>query len=167
MANLEMEEPGSEAGAEIRARLRELAAMKAKRQRELEAAERALTGQPNPDTATSLLDLLPCLQVGAELLREQSFRELLEALHFGERFNPQPKALSVRVVLHPDLLTPPERPQASPLCQCTKPCRVSHRGAPSPGPAETHRCHVRWSKNPYCRRVRMKDTNSRNLTRCP
>ncbi len=71
--------------------------------------------QPDPDTAVSLLDLLPCLQVGAELLREESFRELFEALHFDARFDPQRKALSVRVVLHPDLLTSPERPQASPL----------------------------------------------------
>ncbi len=69
MANLEIEEPGSEAAGEIRARLRELAAMKARRQRELEAAERAVTGQPDPDTATTLLDRL---QVSAELLREES-----------------------------------------------------------------------------------------------
>src|SRR6266542_6182545 len=89
--------------------------MKARRQRELEAAERAVTGQPDPDTATTLLDLLPCLQVSAELLREESFRELLEALHFDARFDPQRKALGIRVVLHPDLLTPPERPQTSPL----------------------------------------------------
>ena len=115
MANLEIEEPGSEAAGEIRARLRELAAMKARRQRELEAAERAGIGQPDPDTATTLLDLLPCLQVSAELLREESFRELLEALHFDARFDPQRKALGIRVVLHPDLLTPPERPQTSPL----------------------------------------------------
>ncbi len=69
MANLEIEEPGSEAAGEIRARLRELAAMKARTQRELEAAERAVTGQPDPDTATTLLDRL---QVSAELLREES-----------------------------------------------------------------------------------------------
>jgi len=46
--------------------------------------------------------------------QRQSFRELLEVLCFDACFDPQRKALSVRVVLHPDLLTLAERPQLSP-----------------------------------------------------
>ncbi len=60
MANLEALEADTEAAAEIRGRLRELASIKGRRERELEVAERGLAAQPDPDQARQLVDLLPC-----------------------------------------------------------------------------------------------------------
>lgn len=114
MDNLEREDPDGEAAEEIRTRLRELARTKARKQRELEAAERALAGRPDPGTARAFLDMLPLLEVDARMLEKQSFRQLLEALSFEARFDPVRKELAVRVVLHPDFLVPGEASAASP-----------------------------------------------------
>lgn len=116
MANLEREDPDGEAAEEIRSRLRELARTKTKtrKQRELEAAGRALAGRPDPETAQSLLDLVPLLEVDARMLEKESFRQLLEALSFEARFDPGRKELAVRVVLHPELVVPGEASAASP-----------------------------------------------------
>ena len=114
MANLEIEEPGSEAAGEIRARLRELAAMKARTQRELEAAERAVTGQPDPDTATTLLDRL---QVSAELLREESCWRRSISMRAS---TPQRKARDPRGAA-PGSADPTRAPaNRHPFCQCPR-----------------------------------------------
>jgi hypothetical protein len=104
MANLEAVEADTEAAAAIRGRLRELASIKGRRERELELAERGLAGRPNPDQAQDLVDLLPLLDVDAALLTEGSFRELLAALDFAASFHPDEKELRVRAVLAPELV---------------------------------------------------------------
>ncbi len=104
MANLEALEADTEAAAEIRGRLRELASIKGRRERELEVAERGLAAQPDPDQARQLVDLLPLLDVDAALLAERSFRELLAALDFTASFDPGRKELRVGAVLAPELM---------------------------------------------------------------
>lgn len=45
----------------------------------------------------------------------------LKALHFDARFDPQRKALSIRVVLHPDLPCPTGAlASVTPFCQCSR-----------------------------------------------
>jgi hypothetical protein len=61
VSHLEALEADTDAGAEIRSRLRELTAQKARRERELEAAERALAAKRNREQAQELVDLLPQL----------------------------------------------------------------------------------------------------------
>ena len=58
VSHLEALEADSDAGAEIRSRLRELAALKARRERELEAAEPALAMKPDREQAQELVDLV-------------------------------------------------------------------------------------------------------------
>jgi site-specific DNA recombinase len=106
MSHLEALEADADAAAEIRSRLRELAALKARRERELEAAERASASKPDREQAQELVDLLPLLDVDAALLAEDSFRELLAALDFRATFEPDRSELRVRVVLAPELLPP-------------------------------------------------------------
>jgi hypothetical protein len=104
VSHLEALEADTDAGAEIRGRLRELAALKARRERELEAAERALAAKPNPDQAQELVDLLPQLDVDVALLAEESFRQMLAALDFRATFEPDRNELRVRATLAPELL---------------------------------------------------------------
>jgi hypothetical protein len=96
------EEADADAAAEIRGRLRELAALKAGRERELEVAERALPAKPDRDEAQELVDLLPQLDVDTALLADESFRDLLAALDFRATFEPDRNELRMRAVLAPD-----------------------------------------------------------------
>jgi hypothetical protein len=75
VSHLETLEADTDAGAEVRSRLRELAALKARRERELEAAKRAIATKPDREQAQELVDLLPQLDVDDTLLAEESFRE--------------------------------------------------------------------------------------------
>jgi hypothetical protein len=79
VSHLEALEADTDAGAEIRSRLRELAALKARRERDLEVAERAVAAKPDREQAQELVDLLPQLDVDAALLADESFREMLAA----------------------------------------------------------------------------------------
>jgi hypothetical protein len=74
VSHLKALEADTDAGAEIRSRLSELAALKARRERELEAAERALAARPDREQAQELVDLLPRVDVDDTLLAEESFR---------------------------------------------------------------------------------------------
>jgi site-specific DNA recombinase len=103
VAHLEALEADTDAGAEIRSRLRELAALKVRRERELEAAERALATKPDREQAQELVDLLPQLDVDLTLLAEESFREMLAALDFAATFEPARNELRVRATLAPEL----------------------------------------------------------------
>jgi hypothetical protein len=96
------EEADADAAAAIRGRLRELAALKAGRERELEVAERALAAKPDRDEAHELVDLLPQLDVDTALLADESFRDLLAALDFRATFEPDRNELRMRAVLAPD-----------------------------------------------------------------
>jgi hypothetical protein len=96
-------EADTDAGAEIRSRLRELAALKARRERELEVAERALAAKPDREQVQELVDLLPQLDVDAALLADESFREMLAALDFRATYEPDRNELKVRATLAPEL----------------------------------------------------------------
>jgi site-specific DNA recombinase len=106
MANLEAMEPGEELARDLRERLSELANLRAKKERELETADRALRERPDPQTAEQLLQALPLLQVDWDLLSEEDFRDLLKVLNFEARYHPANKVLTVRVALIPELLFP-------------------------------------------------------------
>ncbi len=103
VSHLEALEADTEAGAEIRSRLRELAALKARREREFEAAERALAMKPDRDKAQELVDVLPQLDVDDTLLAQESFREMLAAL-FRATFEPSQNELRMRATLAPELM---------------------------------------------------------------
>ncbi len=117
MSHLEALEADTDAGAEIRGRLRELAALKVRRERELEATERALATKPDREQAQGLVDLLPQLDVDAALLAEESFREMLAALDFRATYEPDRKELKMRAMVAPELL-PVTGTACRPLCQC-------------------------------------------------
>jgi len=104
VSHLEALEADTDAGAEIRSRLRELAALKARRERELEVAERALAANPDREQAQELVDLLPQLDVDAALLADESFREMLAALDFRATYEPGRNELKVLATLAPELL---------------------------------------------------------------
>jgi hypothetical protein len=104
VSHLEVLEADADAAAEIRGRLRELAALKARRERELEVAERALAAKPDRGEAQELVDLLPQLDVDTALLADESFRDLLAALDFRATFEPDRNELRMRAILAPELL---------------------------------------------------------------
>lgn len=104
VSHLEALEADTDAGAEIRSRLRELAALKARREREFEAAERALAMKPDREQAQELVDLLPQVDVDDTLLAQESFREMLAALDFRATFEPARNELRMRATLAPELL---------------------------------------------------------------
>jgi len=108
-------EADTDAGAEIRSRLRELAALKARRERELEVAERALAAKPEREQAQELVDLLPQLDVDAAFLADESFREMLAALDFRATYEPDRNELKVRATLTPELLPVNGDGMSSPL----------------------------------------------------
>ena len=112
---MEALEADTDAGAEIRSRLRELAALKARRERELEAAERALATKPDREQARELVNLLPQLDVDDTLLAEESFREVLAALDFRATFEPTRSELRMRAALAPELLPVNGDGMSSPL----------------------------------------------------
>ncbi len=115
VTNLETEEPGTDVAKEIRRRLEELTLLKAKRQQQLEAAERSAAERPNPEQAAELLDVLPLFDVDFERLEDAEFRALLDALNFEARYDPRSQELAVRVVLAPELVGPNDRQARSPL----------------------------------------------------
>jgi hypothetical protein len=104
VSHLEALEADTDAGAESRSRLRELAALKARRERELQAAERAVAAKPDREQAQELVDLLPQLDVDAALLADESFREMLAALDFRATYEPDRSVLKVRATLALELL---------------------------------------------------------------
>lgn len=108
VANLEAEEPGTPAANAIRHRLNELAALKARRERDLAAADQMLVGRSDPEAAAVLLEALPRLDVKVDTLAEEDFRQLLDALKFEARYDPGSKQLTIRILLVPELLLPPE-----------------------------------------------------------
>lgn len=113
MASLETEDPGSELLKDLRDRLTELSKMRAKKERELEAVEGMLNERPDPTAAESLISALPLRRINWELLEEDDFRDLLEALNFEARYDPRTKELTVQVVLIPELLFPDEPANSS------------------------------------------------------
>jgi hypothetical protein len=115
VSHLEAVEADTDAGAEIRSRLRELAALKARRERELETAERALAMKPDREQAQELVDLLPQVDVDDTLLGEESFREMLAALDFRATFEPARNELRMRATLAPELLPVNGDGMSSPL----------------------------------------------------
>jgi site-specific DNA recombinase len=115
VSHLEALEADTDAGSEIRSRLRELAALKARRERELEGAERALAAKPDPQQAQELVDLLPQLDVHAALLAEKPFREMLAALDFRATFEPDRNELRVRATLAPELMATGGHGASAPL----------------------------------------------------
>jgi site-specific DNA recombinase len=108
MASLEEEEPGSELMKDLKERLTELAKIRAKKERELEAARRLLAERPEPKAAESLVSALPLMEVDWELLSDEDFRDLLKTLNFEARYDPRSKNLNVQVTLIPELLLPNE-----------------------------------------------------------
>jgi transcriptional regulator with XRE-family HTH domain len=101
VSHLEALEADTDAASEIRSWLRELAALKARRERELEAAERAVAAKPDRQ---ELVDLLPLLDVDTALLAEESFGEVLGALDFQATYEPDRNELRVRAMLAPELV---------------------------------------------------------------
>ena len=115
VSHLEALEADTDAGAEIRRRLRELAALKARRERDLQAAERAVAAKPDREQAQELVDLLPQLDVDAALLADESFREMLAALDFRATYEPDRSELKVRATLALELLPVSGDGMSSPL----------------------------------------------------
>jgi hypothetical protein len=126
VSHLEVLEADADAAAEIRSRLRELAALKARRERELGAAERALAAKPDLEQAQELVDLLPSLDVDAALLAEESFRELLGALDFRATFEPARNELRVRATLAAELL--PVNGRGTSSLSSAPPARTGRKG---------------------------------------
>lgn len=55
-----------------------------------------------------LLEALPQLDVKEDTLGQEDFRQLLDALKFEARYDPGSKQLTIRILLVPELLLPPE-----------------------------------------------------------
>ncbi len=114
MTNLEVQEPDSDAADDIRARLEELGALRAKKQRALEDAEKERAQVPDPESAAALVASLPLLEVDWELVSDNEFRDLLAALNFEASYDPTKRELTIRVTLVPEL-THPDGPARSPF----------------------------------------------------
>ncbi len=106
VTNLEAQEPDSEIADDIRGRLEELAALRAKKQRELEAAEKETAQVPDPESAEALVDAPPLLDVDWELVSDQEFRDLLAPLNFEAKYDSTKRELTIRVTLVPELTHP-------------------------------------------------------------
>jgi hypothetical protein len=78
--------------------------LKVRRERELQAAERAIATKPDREQAQELVDLLPQLDVDAALLADESFREMLAALDFRATYESDRSELKVRATLAPELM---------------------------------------------------------------
>jgi hypothetical protein len=103
VTNLEAQEPDSEIADDIRSRLEELAALRAKKQQALETAEKEMAQVPDPESAEALVAALPLLDVDWELVSDQDFRDLLAALNFEASYDPTTRELTIRVTLVPEL----------------------------------------------------------------
>ena len=106
VTNLEVQEPDSEIAEDLRARLEELAALRSKKQRAMEAAEKEMAQVPDPESAEALVDALPLLDVDWELVSDEEFRDLLAALNFEANYDPTKRELTIRVTLVPELTSP-------------------------------------------------------------
>jgi site-specific DNA recombinase len=106
VTNLEAQEPDSEIADDIRARLEELAGLRAKKQRALEAAEKQMAQVPDPESAEALVGALPLLDVDWDLVSDEEFRALLAALNFEATYEPTKRELTIRVTLVPELTSP-------------------------------------------------------------
>lgn len=115
MANLETEEPGSEVVIDIRERLGDVAKLRTKKQRQLEAVDESVAVNPDPEPAEDLISALPLLDVDWKLLSDEDFRDLLEILSFEAHYDPESKSLTIKVVLIPELLFADDPPLASSL----------------------------------------------------
>ena len=89
--------------------------VKARLERELQAADRALAMKPDREQAQELVDLLPQLDVDDTLLAEESFRKMLAALDFRATFDPARNDLRMRATLAPELLPVNGDSMSSPL----------------------------------------------------
>ena len=103
LGHLEAEDPGSRAGVALRDRLRELADLRLKKERQLGAQKRAAAARPSLKTASSLLELLPITVVDINRMGKDAFRELLKILSFEGSFEPNGRFLDVSVMLLPEL----------------------------------------------------------------
>lgn len=115
MASLEGEDHGNELLKDLKERLTELANLRAKKERELEAAESLANQRPDARTAEALMEALPLLEVDWELLSDEDFRQLLQILNFEARYNADTKELHVSVTLIPELLFPDDPANGSSL----------------------------------------------------
>jgi site-specific DNA recombinase len=106
VTNLEAQEPDSEIAEDLRGRLEELAALRAKKQRALEAAEEEMAQVPDPESAEALVAALPLLDVDWELVSDRDFRDLLAAMNFEASYDPTKRELTIRVTLVPELTSP-------------------------------------------------------------
>jgi hypothetical protein len=106
VTNLEAQEPDSEIADDIRSRLEELAALRAKKQQALETAEKEMAQVPDPESAEALVAALPLLDVDWELVSDMDFRDLLATLNFEARYDPNKRELTIRVTLVPELTSP-------------------------------------------------------------
>jgi hypothetical protein len=89
-----------------RARLEELAALRAKKQRALEAARKEASLTPDPESAQAVVGALPLLDVDWELVSDRDLRDLLAALNFEASYEPTKRELTIRVTLVPELTSP-------------------------------------------------------------
>jgi DNA invertase Pin-like site-specific DNA recombinase len=106
VTNLEAQEPDSEIAEDIRARLDELAGIRAKKLRALEAAYKEAAQVPDPKSAEALVGALPLLDVDWGLVSDQDFRDLLAALNFEASYDATKRELTIRVTLVPELTSP-------------------------------------------------------------
>jgi hypothetical protein len=82
--------------------------VKTKRERELSIASEAAAERTTKEGAGYLLECLPVLDVDLDMLMEEDFRMLLEALRFEARFEPDPKRLGISVILSATIVLPGE-----------------------------------------------------------
>ena len=104
--HLETQEPSSEIADDIRLRLQELEALRAKKRQALETAEKEIAQVPDPESAEPWLAALPLLDVHWELVSDKEFRDLLAALNFEASYDPTKRELTIRVTLVPELTHP-------------------------------------------------------------
>jgi hypothetical protein len=88
VTNLEAQTLDSDFANHIRARLVDLGARRAKKQRASEAAETEMAQVPDPESAESLVAALPLLDVDWALVSDHDFRDLLAALTFETSYDP-------------------------------------------------------------------------------
>jgi site-specific DNA recombinase len=123
VTTLEAQEPGSEIAQDIRSRLEELAALRTRKQRALDATQSETMRASDSESAAALVDALPLLDVDWEVVSDDEFRDLLAALNFEASYDPRKRELSIRVTLVPEL-TSPDAVRASLLF--VPPARTDH-----------------------------------------
>jgi site-specific DNA recombinase len=106
VTNLEAQEADSQIADDLRGRLEELAALRAKRLRDLEALGTQRAETPDRESAEALVGALPLLDVDWGLVSDRDFRDLLAALNFEARYDPRKHELIVSVSLVQELVHP-------------------------------------------------------------